>query len=68
MKLISKYYKYINDPNVQINNLFKLVENWGKQSAMSNVANWVSNVVKEWLSETVRPNILASTTEVLTNE
>jgi hypothetical protein len=26
MKFIGKYYKYLNDPNTQINNLFQLVQ------------------------------------------
>ena len=60
MKLISKYYKYINDPNVQINNLFKLVENWGKEWIISQATNAINTAVKSWLRNTVKPNVIES--------
>jgi len=60
MKLISKYYKYVNDPNVQINNLFKLVENWGKEWVISQATNAINTAVKSWLRNTVKPNVIES--------
>ena len=72
MKFIGKYYKYLNDPNTQINNLFKLVQ----KTNNPNVSQWV---IQEWLDvvknawnsvlkNTAKPNIMATTAEVLTND
>jgi hypothetical protein len=72
MKFIGKYYKYLNDPNTQINNLFKLVQ----KTNNPNISQWV---IQEWLDvvknawnsvlkNTAKPNIMATTAEVLTND
>lgn len=72
MKFIGKYYKYLNDPNTQINNLFKLVQ----KTNNPNVSQWV---IQEWLdvvknawnsvlNNTAKPNVMATTAEVLTND
>ena len=72
MKFIWKYYKYLNDPNTQINNLFNLVQktnNPGMRQWL--VQEWidiVKNTGKNVLNNTAKPNVMATTAEVLTND
>jgi hypothetical protein len=80
MKTIWKYYKYINDPDVQLNNLFKLVQEtnnpwstqWIIKKWINTVIESIPNTIKEWwkdlLKQWANPNILTTTSEVLTNE
>ena len=70
MKFIGKYYKYLNDPNTQINNLFQLVQKTNNPNT-SVIKEWidvVKNVWKNVLQNTATPNVMATTTEVLTND
>jgi hypothetical protein len=72
MKFIGKYYKYLNDPNTQINNLFNLVQktnNPGMRQWL--VQEWIDIVKNTWknaLNNTAKPNVMATTAEVLTND
>ena len=72
MKFIWKYYKYLNDPNTQINNLFNLVQktnNPGMRQWL--VQEWIDIVKNTWknvLNNTAKPNVMATTAEVLTND
>ena len=70
MKFIGKYYKYLNDPNTQINNLFQLVQKTNNPNT-SMVQEWLNIIKDTWknvLQNTATPNVMATTTEVLTNE
>ena len=70
MKFIGKYYKYLNDPNTQINNLFQLVQKTNNPNT-SVIQEWidvVKNVWKNVLQNTTTPNVMATTSEVLTND
>lgn len=80
MKAIWKYYKYVNDPNVQLNNLFKLVQEannpwvtqWVIEKWINTAIESIPNSVKDaWLNivkKAVTPRNFATTAEVLTNE
>ena len=80
MKWIGKYYKYINDPNVQLNNLFKLVQEtnnpWATQwiikrwinAAIDSIPNWVKQAWSSTVKALTKPNVATTTTEVLTND
>ena len=80
IKAISKYYNYLNDPNVQIGKLFKLVEEtanpWSTQNIvqkwLNTIVDSIPNTIKEWwkelLKQWVKPNVLATAWEVLTND
>lgn len=80
MKAIWKYYKYVNDPNVQLNNLFKLVQEtnnpwvteWVIQRGINTVIDNIPNSVKQaWdtiVKWVARPNVITTTSEVLTND
>ena len=70
MKFIGKYYKYLNDPNTQINNLFQLVQktNNPNTSLIQEWLNVVKNAWKNVLQNTTTPNVMATTSEVLTND
>lgn len=70
MKFIWKYYKYLNDPNTQINNLFQLVQKTNNPNT-SMIQEWLNVIKDTWknvLQNTATPNVMATTTEVLTNE
>ena len=70
MKFIGKYYKYLNDPNTQINNLFQLVQKTNNPNT-SVIQEWIDVVKNAWksvLQNTATPNVMATTTEVLTND
>ena len=70
MKFIGKYYKYLNDPNTQINNLFQLVQKTNNPNT-SVIQEWIDVVKNAWksvLKNTATPNIMATTTEALTND
>ena len=58
MKAISKYYKYVNDPNVQINNLFKLVENGWEKSLIWKATDAVVQTVNNAWKSIVKPNVI----------
>ena len=80
MKAIWRYYKYVNDPNVQLNNLFKLVQEannpwvtqWVIEKWINTAIESIPNSVKDaWLNivkKAVTPRNVATTAEVLTNE
>ena len=80
MKAIWKYYKYVNDPNVQLNNLFKLVQEtnnpwvteWVIQRWINTVIDNIPNSVKQaWdtiVKWVARPNVITTAWEVLTND
>lgn len=76
MKAVGKYYKYLNDPNVQINNLFKLVEKtsnngstqWIVKNVVGNVTNSVKQAWRNIVQWATKPNVIATTSEVLTND
>lgn len=80
MKAIWKYYKYVNDPNVQLNNLFKLVQEannpwvtqWVIEKWINTAIESIPNSVKDaWLNivkKAVTPRNVATTAEVLTND
>lgn len=80
MKAIWKYYKYVNDPNVQLNNLFKLVQEvnnpWATQwviekwinTAIESIPNSVKDAWLNIVKKAVTPRNVATTTEVLTND
>lgn len=80
MKAIWRYYKYVNDPNVQLNNLFKLVQEvnnpWTTQwviekwinTAIESIPNSVKDAWLNILKKAVTPRNVATTAEVLTNE
>lgn len=72
MKFINKYYKYLNDPNTQINNLFELVQKTNNPSVTDwLVQEWIDIVKNAWksvINNTAKPNVMATTTEVLTND
>jgi hypothetical protein len=80
MKTIGKYYKYINDPNVQLNNLFRLVQEsnnpWVTQwviskwinAAVDTISEPVKQVWKNIWKKLIKPNVLSTVWEVLTND
>ena len=80
MKAIWKYYKYVNDPNVQLNNLFKLVQEvnnpWATQwviekwinTAIESIPNSVKDAWLNIVKKAVTPRNVATTAEVLTND
>ncbi len=80
MKAIWRYYKYVNDPNVQLNNLFKLVQEvnnpwttqWVIEKWINRAIESIPNSVKDaWLNivkKAVTPRTVATTAEVLTND
>ena len=80
MKAIWKYYKYVNDPNVQLNNLFKLVQEvnnpWATQwviekwinTAIESIPNSVKDAWLNIVKKAVTPRTVATTAEVLTND
>ena len=80
MKAIWRYYKYVNDPNVQLNNLFKLVQEannpwvtqWVIEKWINTAIESIPNSVKDaWLNivkKAVTPRNVATTAEVLTND
>jgi hypothetical protein len=80
MKAIWRYYKYVNDPNVQLNNLFKLVQEannpwvtqWVIEKWINTAIESIPNSVKDaWLNivkKAVTPRTVATTAEVLTND
>ena len=80
MKAIWRYYKYVNDPNVQLNNLFKLVQEannpwvtqWVIEKWINTAIDSIPNSVKDaWLNivkKAVTPRNVATTAEVLTND
>lgn len=80
MKAIWRYYKYVNDPNVQLNNLFKLVQEvnnpWATQwviekwinTAIESIPNSVKDAWLNIVKKAVTPRTVATTAEVLTND
>ena len=80
MKAIWKYYKYVNDPNVQLNNLFKLVQETNNPGSTQNIVQrWINTVIdnipnsvkQAWdniVKWVVRPNVITTAWEVLTND
>ena len=80
MKAIWRYYKYVNDPNVQLNNLFKLVQEvnnpWATQwviekwinTAIESIPNSVKDAWLNIVKKAVTPRNVATTAEVLTND
>ena len=46
MKVISKYYNYLNNPNTQLRNLFNLVEKVDNPTALQTARAWLSNAVR----------------------
>lgn len=71
MNLISRYYNYVNNPNTQLNNLFKLVERTNNPTTTQTITQWIKNTVSQWVKDVaqqvVRPNVVASTTTALEN-
>ena len=71
MNLISRYYNYVNNPNTQLNNLFKLVERTNNPTTAQTVTQWIKNTVNQWVKnvaqQVVKPNVVASTTTALEN-
>ena len=71
MNLISRYYNYVNNPNTQLNNLFKLVERTNNLTTTQAITQWIKNTVNQWVKnvaqQVVRPNVVASTTTALEN-
>lgn len=75
MKTIWKYYKYINDPDVQLNNLFKLVQEtnnpwstqWIIQKWINTVVDNIPNSIKQQWKELIKPNVLTNIWETLKN-
>lgn len=71
MNLISRYYNYVNNPNTQLNNLFKLVERTNNPTTTQTITQWIKNTVNQWVrnvaQQVVRPNVVASTTTALEN-
>lgn len=80
MKAIWKYYKYVNDPNVQLNNLFNLVQEannpgvtqWLISKGINAAVDYIPDTIKQWWSELLRqwanPSVISTTSEVLTND
>ena len=60
MKGINSYNKYLNSPNTQLNNLFKLVDSVNNGTNISTTATIAQNLSK--------PNVIASTTTALSNK
>ena len=57
MKWINSYNKYLNSPNTQLNNLFKLVDG---------INNWMTaSPVLSTIGKLSKPNVIASTTTAL---
>ena len=71
MNLISRYYNYVNNPNTQLNNLFKLVEKTNNPTTTQAITQWIKNTVNQWVKnvvqQVVKPNVVASTTTALEN-
>jgi len=71
MNLISRYYNYVNNPNTQLNNLFKLVERTNNPTTTQTITQWIKNTVNQWVrnvaQQVVKPNVVASTTTALEN-
>ena len=71
MNLISRYYNYVNNPNTQLNNLFKLVERTNNPTTTQTITQWIKNTVNQWVKnvaqQVVKPNVVASTTTALEN-
>ena len=71
MNLISRYYNYVNNPNTQLNNLFKLVERTNNPTTTQTITQWIKDTVNQWVKnvaqQVVRPNVVASTTTALEN-
>lgn len=71
MNLISRYYNYVNNPNTQLNNLFKLVERTNNPTTTQTITQWIKNTVNQWVrnvaQQVARPNVVASTTTALEN-
>lgn len=72
MNLISRYYNYVNSPNTQLNNLFKLVERTNNPTTTQTVTQWIRNTIKQWAKKTiqqaVKPNVLTSTSTAIQRE
>ena len=71
MNLISRYYNYVNNPNTQLNNLFKLVERTNNPTTTQTITQWIKNTVNQWVKnvaqQVAKPNVVASTTTALEN-
>lgn len=71
MNLISRYYNYVNNPNTQLNNLFKLVERTNNPTTTQTITQWIKNTVNQWVrnvaQQVAKPNVIASTTTALEN-
>ena len=71
MNLISRYYNYVNNPNTQLNNLFKLVERTNNPTTTQTITQWIKNTVNQWVrnvaQQVAKPNVVASTTTALEN-
>jgi len=71
MNLISRYYNYVNNPNTQLNNLFKLVERTNNPTTTQTITQWIKNTVNQWVrsvtQQAAKPNVVASTTTALEN-
>ena len=69
MNLISRYYNYVNNPNTQLNNLFKLVERTNNPTTTQTITQWIKNTVNQWVKnvaqQAVKPNVLTSTSTAI---
>ena len=71
MNLISRYYNYVNNPNTQLNNLFKLVERTNNPTTTQTITQWIKDTVNQWVrnvaQQIAKPNVVALTTTALEN-
>lgn len=74
MKVISKYYNYLNNPNTQLRNLFNLVEKVDNPTALQTARAWLSNAVRSTAQSSapivwaVNPGVAWITANELTND
>jgi hypothetical protein len=74
MKTIWKYYKYVNDPNTQLRNLFDLVERVNNPTAFQTAKSTIWNTIKSTAQKsapkvwTIAPWLAGYTANGLTNK
>ena len=74
MKTIGKYYKYVNDPNTQLRNLFDLVERVNNPTAFQTAKSTIWNTIKSTAQKsapkiwTITPWLAGYTANGLTNK
>ena len=74
MKVISKYYNYLNNPNTQLRNLFDLVEKTNNPTVLQNAKSTVWNAIRSTAQKsapivwTISPSAAWITANELTKE